>query len=196
MARPWCHVPGRRYLPPRPASGPARARRGPGVRRRQVTSFSDSFPRAVEASIEGALPVTRSTAAPRPGPLPVPAAAPATAPSPLEVTLAVLDGRWKPLLIWQLFWGARPFCELMRRMHGITKKALRRELGDMEREGLVRRIVSLDGYRKASYGLTPLGETLKPIVGGMYEWGLRFAVPPPPREPARPAMRAVRPPET
>jgi DNA-binding HxlR family transcriptional regulator len=160
-----------------------------------VTSFSDPFPRAVEASSEGALPIVRSTAAPRPGPVPAPAAAVATAPSPLEVTLGVLDGRWKPLLIWQLFWGARPFCELMRRMHGMTKKALRQELADMERQGLVRRIVSLDGNRKASYGLTPLGETLKPIVGGMYEWGLRFAVPPL-REPARPAMHAVRPPET
>jgi DNA-binding HxlR family transcriptional regulator len=157
-----------------------------------VTSFSDPFPRAVEASFEGALPTVRSTAAPCPGP--VPAAAAATAPSPLEFTLGVLDGRWKPLLIWQLFWGARPFCELMRRMHGITKKALRRELADMERQGLVRRIVSLDGNRKASYGLTPLGETLKPIVGGMYEWGLRFAVPTL-REPVRPAVRAVRPPE-
>jgi len=81
-------------------------------------------------------------------------------------------------------------------MQGITKKALRRELGDMERQGLVRRLVSADGNRKASYGLTPLGETLKPIVGGMYEWGLQYAVPAPPREPARTAMRAVRPPET
>ena len=143
-----------------------------------MTSFSDPFPRAVEATSEGALPADI-----------------ATAPSPLEVTLDILDGRWKPLLIWQLFWGARPFCELMRRMPGMTKKRLRRELEEMERQGLVRRIVSLDGNRKACYGLTPLGETLKPIVGGMYEWGLRFAVPPP-REPARPAMRAVRPLET
>ena len=119
----------------------------------------------------------------------------ANAPSPLEATLGVLDGRWKALLVWQLFWGARPFCELMRRMHGITKKALRRELAEMERQGLVRRTVSLDGHRKASYSLTPLGETLKPIVGGMYEWGLRFATPTL-RTPVRPAMRAVRPPET
>lgn len=158
-----------------------------------MTSFSDPFPRAVEASSEGTLPIVRSTASPRPGPAPAAAADIANAPSPLEVTLGVLDGRWKPRLVWQLFWGARPFCELMRRMHGITKKALRRELGDMERQGLVRRTVVLDGNRRASYSLTPLGETLKPIVGGMYEWGLRLA--PTLRDPARPA-RAVRPPET
>ena len=143
-----------------------------------MTSFSDPFPRAVEATSEGALPADI-----------------ATAPSPLEVTLGILDGRWKPLLIWQLFWGARPFCELMRRMPGMTKKRLRRELEEMERQGLVRRIVSPED-RKAGYGLTPLGESLKPVVGGMYEWGLRFVVAPTLRAPARPAARAGRPPDT
>ena len=142
-----------------------------------MTSFSDPFPRAVEATSEGALPTDI-----------------ATAPSPLEVTLGILDGRWKPLLIWQLFWGARPYCELMRRMPGLTKKRLRRELEEMERQGLVRRIVSPED-RKAGYGLTPLGESLKPVVGGMYEWGLRF-VAPALRAPARPAARAGRPPDT
>jgi DNA-binding HxlR family transcriptional regulator len=159
-----------------------------------VTSFSDPFPRAAKASIEGALPIVRSTAAPRPGPVPVPAADIANAPSPLEVTLGFLDDRWKPLLIWQLFWGARPFCELMRRMPGMTKKRLRRELEEMERQGLVRRAVSPEN-RKASYALTPLGESLKPVVGGMYEWGLRF-VAPVLRASARPAARAGRPPDT
>jgi DNA-binding HxlR family transcriptional regulator len=142
-----------------------------------VTSFSDPFPRAVEATSEGALPADI-----------------ATAPSPLEVTLDILDGRWRPLLIWQLFWGARPFCELMRRMPGMTKKRLRRELEEMERQGLVRRTVSPPD-RKADYSLTPLGESLKPVVGGMYEWGLRF-VAPALRAPARPAARAGRPPDT
>lgn len=158
-----------------------------------MTSFSDPFPRAVEATSEGALPAVRSTAS-RPGPAPAASADIATAPSPLEVTLGILDGRWKPLLIWQLFWGARPFCELMRRMPGMTKKRLRRELADMEQQGLVRRAVSEN--RKASYGLTPLGETLKPVVGGMYEWGLRFVVAPALRAPVRPATRAGRPPDT
>jgi DNA-binding HxlR family transcriptional regulator len=131
----------------------------------------------VEATSEGALPADI-----------------ATAPSPLEVTLDVLDGRWKLLLVWQLFWGARPFCELMRRMPGMTKKRLRRELEEMERQGLVRRTVSPEN-RKADYSLTPLGESLKPVVGGMYEWGLRF-IAPTLRAPVRPATRAGRPPDT
>jgi hypothetical protein len=46
----------------------------------------------------------------------------------------------------------------------------------------------------AVYALTLLGETLKPIVGGMYEWGLHFAGSAL-HAPARPPMRAASPPD-
>lgn len=98
--------------------------------------------------------------------------------SPIEVTLEVMGDRFKTLIVWNLFWGARPFCELMRTTVGITKKMLRRELARMERNGLVRREVRPGASRKAEYSLTPLGQTLKPIVGAMYEWGLRFQAAP------------------
>jgi hypothetical protein len=57
----------------------------------------------------------------------------------------------------------------------------------------VRRTVSPED-RQAAYGLTPLGESLKPVVGGMYEWGLRFITPT--LRPAWPALRAGRPLDT
>ncbi|MHC4180672.1 MAG: winged helix-turn-helix transcriptional regulator [Planctomycetota bacterium] len=91
---------------------------------------------------------------------------------PVEVTLDALEGRYRPLIVWHLFWGARPFSELMRHTPGITKKTLRQELAEMERLGLVRREVRLGRTRKAEYSLTPLGQTLKPLVAAMYEWGL------------------------
>lgn len=95
--------------------------------------------------------------------------------SPLEATLEVMDDRWKTLIVWRLFWGAKPFCELMRCTRGLTKKTLRHALAEMERHGLVARQVRFSGSRKAEYALTPYGETLKPIVGAMYEWGLQHA---------------------
>jgi DNA-binding HxlR family transcriptional regulator len=91
---------------------------------------------------------------------------------PVEHALEVLDDRWKPLLVWHLFWGGRPFSELMRVTSGITRKTLRRELGAMEASGLVRRELQPGGGRRALYSLTAFGETLKPVVGAMYEWGL------------------------
>jgi len=92
---------------------------------------------------------------------------------PLEVTLDFLGDRQKTLIVWHLFWGARPFCELMRLVDGISKKALRQALAEMERHGLVRREVRRGANRKAEYSLTSLGESLKLIVAAMYEWGLQ-----------------------
>jgi DNA-binding HxlR family transcriptional regulator len=101
--------------------------------------------------------------------------------SPMEITLEALEGR-RPLIVWQLFWGARSFSELMRSIPGITKKTLRRDLAEMERQGLVSREVRLGGNRRADYSLSPLGQSLKPVVASMYEWGL-FRLQDPPARP-------------
>ena len=63
--------------------------------------------------------------------------------------------------------------ELMRLTTGISKKSLRQALVEMERHGLVRREVRRGATRRAEYALTPLGESLKLVVGTMYEWGLK-----------------------
>jgi DNA-binding HxlR family transcriptional regulator len=97
---------------------------------------------------------------------------------PVETTLEVVGDRWKALVVWHLFWGARPFCELMRHTSGISKKNLRRVLVEMEGLGLVWKEVRPGADRKAEYTLTPFGETLKPVVGAMYEWGLHLVTPP------------------
>jgi len=109
---------------------------------------------------------------PRPAPLLAPRAR-----MPIELTVEVLRGPFRPLIAWALFWGARPFSELMRHIPGVTKKTLRRELADMERIGLVLRDVRPGSNRRADYSLSPFGETLRPVVGAMYEWGLLCAEP-------------------
>jgi DNA-binding HxlR family transcriptional regulator len=97
--------------------------------------------------------------------------------TPIELTVEVLRGPFRPLVVWALFWGPRPFSELMRHVPNVTKKTLRRELAEMERIGLVVREVRPDSNRRASYSLSPFGETLRPVVGAMYEWGLLCAGP-------------------
>ena len=145
-----------------------------------MTDFSDPRVRA-SANPDHALPAVPAPLS-APPPSRVAALRRPSAPSPLEVALAAIGDGYKAHLVWQLFWGARPFCHLMRRIPGITRKALRSRLGEMERAGLVTRRVMDGGPRRAEYRLTPLGESLKPIVGGMYEWGLRYA--------SRPAFNA------
>ena len=130
---------------------------------------------AREALMSSPLPSVRTTTVAERPPRARSAATPIQTWSPLEATLEVMDDRWKTLIVWRLFWGAKPFCELMRCTRGLTKKTLRHALAEMERHGLVARQVRFSGSRKAEYALTPYGETLKPIVGAMYEWGLQHA---------------------
>lgn len=102
---------------------------------------------------------------------------PAREKTPIELTLEVLHGPFRPQIVWGLFWGARAFSELMRHVPDVSKRALRRELAELERIGVVVRDVLPDSNRRAFYSLSPLGETLRPVVGAMYEWGLLLARP-------------------
>jgi DNA-binding HxlR family transcriptional regulator len=142
----------------------------------------------MSSHVEALTRVLRPVAAPRLAPARVAPAriAPLARPSeprvarartPIELTVEALRGPFRPLIVWGLFWGARPFSELMRHVPDVTKRALRRELVEMERIGLVVRDVRPDSNRRAFYSLSAFGETLRPVVGAMYEWGLLCAQP-------------------
>ena len=93
---------------------------------------------------------------------------------PAEITLAVIGGRWKTLLLYHLFQGVKRFSELQRATVGITQKMLTQQLREMERDGLVHREVYPEVPPKVEYSLTPLGMSLEPVVGAMCEWGSKY----------------------
>jgi len=91
---------------------------------------------------------------------------------PVESTLQVIGGRWKVLILRELFQGVRRFGQLHRALHGITQKMLTQQLREMEADGIVHREVYLQVPPKVEYSLTPLGESLRPIIASMHEWGV------------------------
>ena len=92
---------------------------------------------------------------------------------PAEVTLAVIGGRWKVLILYQLFQGVKRFSELQRALPRITQKMLTQQLREMERDGIVQRTVYPQVPPKVEYRLRPRGETLKPVVQAMCKWGVQ-----------------------
>ena len=92
---------------------------------------------------------------------------------PVETTLHVISGRWKTVILFHLFDGTKRFSELLRSMSGITQKMLTQQLREMEHDGVVRRRVYPQVPPKVEYSLTPLGQSLKPVVEAMCRWGLR-----------------------
>jgi DNA-binding HxlR family transcriptional regulator len=95
--------------------------------------------------------------------------------TPVARTLRVVHGSSRWLVLWLLFWGPRSFQDLLRHTEGVAKKALRRELASLRRHGLVSREMLPAPGARPQYRLTALGETLRPTLASLYEWGLKCA---------------------
>ena len=91
----------------------------------------------------------------------------------VETTLQIIGGRWKVLIIRELLQGVRRFGELQRTLVGITQKMLTQQLREMEKDGIIHRKVYAEIPPKVEYSLTPLGESLQPILNAMHEWGAK-----------------------
>ena len=102
---------------------------------------------------------------------------------PVERTLHLIEGRWKVIILNQLFLGGTlRFSELRRRIDSggtggrtgaVTPKMLTQELRQMETDGLLRRKVFAEVPPKVEYSLTTLGESLRPVILAMADWSLR-----------------------
>ncbi|WP_063800762.1 winged helix-turn-helix transcriptional regulator [Mastigocoleus testarum] len=89
----------------------------------------------------------------------------------VEVTLELICGKWKCIILWWLRRGGKRFGELMYLLPKITQKVLTQQLRELEKDGLVERKVYKEKPRRVEYYLTPEGETLGPILQAMSDWG-------------------------
>jgi DNA-binding HxlR family transcriptional regulator len=94
---------------------------------------------------------------------------------PAEITLHIIGGRWKVIILWLLFQETKRFSDLCRAMTGISQKMLTQQLRELERDRIVRRKVYPHVPPKVEYSLTPLGRSLKPVVDAMHRWGLEYS---------------------
>jgi len=93
----------------------------------------------------------------------------------VETTTRILGGRWKPALLEHLFHGEKRFSELKRCVPGITQKTLSQQLRELQCAGIVVRTVHPDTPPSVVYSVTPLGETLRPLLDAMCKWGTSHA---------------------
>ncbi|MEH7375689.1 winged helix-turn-helix transcriptional regulator [Neobacillus drentensis] len=92
-----------------------------------------------------------------------------------ELTLEVIGGKWKMLILWHLGKeGTKRFNELKALMPGITQRMLVNQLRDLEEDFIVHREVYPVVPPKVEYSLTEQGKSLMPILESMYEWGKNY----------------------
>lgn len=89
----------------------------------------------------------------------------------LDAAVAVVGGKWKPLILWALSVEPRRFGALRREVVGISEKVLIQQLRDLERTGLVHREVHEQVPPKVVYSLTALGDSLYAALEPLGEWG-------------------------
>ena len=93
---------------------------------------------------------------------------------PVETTLSLISNRWKVLILRELFLGTRRFGELKKALNGISLKVLTENLKDMAEQGLISRRVYAEVPPRVEYSLTPLGESLRPVLRAMFDWGVAY----------------------
>ncbi|MGB3533003.1 MAG: helix-turn-helix domain-containing protein [Microcoleaceae cyanobacterium] len=92
---------------------------------------------------------------------------------PAQETLQLITGRWKVLILRELFTGLKRFNQLQRALTGITQKVLTQQLRELVADQIIHREVYAEVPPRVEYSLTPLGESLKPIILQMHQWGIQ-----------------------
>ncbi len=93
----------------------------------------------------------------------------------MELSLAVIGGKWKPLILWHLRGGETlRFSALRRAMPVITQKMLTQQLRELESDGLVSRTVHAEVPPRVEYALTDLGRGIIPILESLCRFGREF----------------------
>lgn len=93
---------------------------------------------------------------------------------PVATTVALIGSKWKLLILRNLL--ARPwrFNELKRDLVGISQKVLTDSLRSMEADGIITRTVYPEVPPRVEYALSELGESMRPVIRSMEEWGKAY----------------------
>ena len=83
---------------------------------------------------------------------------------PMEITVAILGGKWKILLLWDLKEGPMRFSEMLQMRPELTGRMLSRQLKALQQTGLVERTAYAEVPPRVEYELTDEGKTLLPVL--------------------------------
>jgi DNA-binding HxlR family transcriptional regulator len=89
----------------------------------------------------------------------------------LDVTFAVIGGKWKPMILFYLARGPRRFGELRRLVTGISEKVLIQQLRELQLDGLVTRTDYREVPPRVDYTMTDFARTLADALLPLCEWG-------------------------
>lgn len=111
----------------------------------------------------------------------------------VDTALSVIDGRWKPMLVWHLLNGSKRYGELRRNVHGISERMLARQLNQLEADRIVTRTAFAEVPPRVEYALTERGRSLAAILQQLADWAAPVDAANPVLRTRRATMRRSRP---
>ena len=93
---------------------------------------------------------------------------------PVATTVQLIGSKWKLLILRNLFMRPWRFNELKKDLEGISQKVLTDSLRALEEDGIITRTVYPEVPPRVEYALSPLGQSMKPILDAMEEWGTEY----------------------
>src|SRR5947209_18054228 len=85
--------------------------------------------------------------------------------------MAVIDGRWRPMIFQRLSERPLGFAELHRAMPRVTSKVLREQLRQMMADDLIVREELSPRRLGVRYRVTGHGRSLQPVFASLWRWG-------------------------
>ena len=90
----------------------------------------------------------------------------------VEACLEVIGGKWKGVILHHLMTrGVLRFNEIQRLKPNLSPRILTAQLRELEQDGVIVRKVYPVVPPKVEYSLSKTGESLKPLIKAMQDWG-------------------------
>lgn len=89
----------------------------------------------------------------------------------LHLFMEIMSGKWKISLIWCIHSGIRRPGELQRKIPKASRRLLDIQLKQLVDHGILIKLVFNEMPLKVEYSLTPLGQTLIPVIATTAKWG-------------------------
>ncbi|WP_195450962.1 winged helix-turn-helix transcriptional regulator [Anaeromassilibacillus sp. 1001302B_160321_C8] len=93
---------------------------------------------------------------------------------PVATTVQMVGSKWRLLILRNLLARLWRFNELRKNLEGISQKVLTDSLRSMEEDGIITRTVYPEVPPRVEYSLSELGESMRPIIKAMEQWGIDY----------------------
>ncbi len=95
---------------------------------------------------------------------------------PVTAAMEVIGGKWKILIIHLINNDINRFGKMSMMLKDVSRQMLTTQLRDLEKDGVIYRVIYPEIPPRVEYFLTPKGKALVPVMEALKDWGLEYEI--------------------